>query len=56
MIYRGSAIAFMAHAGFFLLIAILEGSWFFIGGSLSCAAMAIGHCHLSGNKPEMVNE
>jgi hypothetical protein len=33
MIYRGSAIAFMAHAGFFLLIAILEGSWFFIGGS-----------------------
>jgi hypothetical protein len=56
MIYRGSAIAFMAHAGFFLLIAILEGSWFFIGGSFSCAAMAVNHYRLSGSKPEPVNE
>jgi hypothetical protein len=56
MIYRGSAIAFMAHAGFFLLIAILESSWFFVGGALSCAAMAVNHYRLSGSKPELVNE
>jgi hypothetical protein len=56
MVYRGSAIAFMAHAGFFLLLALLDGSWFFIGGSLSCAAMAINHYRMSGSKPELVNE
>jgi hypothetical protein len=50
MIYRGSAYAFLVYAGFFLFLGLLEGSWFFIGGTLSCLASAFNHYRLAVRK------
>ncbi len=51
MIYRGSGFAFLAYAGFFILLAVLEGSWFFAGGVLSCLGIAFSHYRLAMRKP-----
>jgi hypothetical protein len=52
MIYRGSAIGFAAHAIFFLLLALLLGSWFFAGGVCTCAVTAWRHRRLARKLPE----
>jgi hypothetical protein len=52
MIYRGSAIGFAAHAIFFLLFAILMGSWFFAGGVCACGITAWRHSRLARKAPE----
>lgn len=52
MVYRGSAVAFMSYGVFYLVLAMLGGSWFFVGGVLSCLATGIRHYRLAAINPE----
>jgi len=40
---RLSAVELVSFAGFFLILAFLESSWFFLGGALSCLLTGYQH-------------
>ncbi len=41
--YRGSAIEMFTFAAIFLALALLLGSWFCLGGAVSCTGLAVRH-------------
>jgi len=42
-IFRNSAAELLSFACLFSLISLLQGSWFFLGGTLSCFGVAVKH-------------
>ena len=46
LIYRSSAVEFMIFAMGYLLLFFFTGSWFFMGGSVTCLATAFKHWRL----------
>jgi hypothetical protein len=49
--FRASAVEILEFAGLFALIALLTERWFFVGGALGCALLAVGHWQLSRREP-----
>ena len=49
--YRGSAIGFLAFGLFYLLLSLILGSWFVLGGALACSVTAISHWRFSNQPP-----
>jgi hypothetical protein len=49
--YRGSAVGFLAFGLFCLLLSLILGSWFMLGGAFACSVTAISHWRLSNRPP-----
>ena len=45
---RLSAVELLSFAVFCLLLALVVGSWFVLGGALSCSVLAVQHLRLAG--------
>jgi len=43
LLLRASAVELLSFAGFYLLLSVLLGSWFLLGGALACLATARNH-------------